>query len=55
MAKIAADTELSLSIIRGIKTGEKPNPTINTYTVLKVYLEKAEAVDRRAPKARQAA
>lgn len=55
MAKIAADTELSLSLIRGIKTGEKSNPTINTYTTLKAYLEEAEAAERHAARTRQAA
>ena len=45
MSDIATGTGLSLSILQGIKTGRKPNPTINTYTVLKEYLEQAEVED----------
>jgi hypothetical protein len=54
MATIAAETELSVSLLRGIKTGEKSNPTINTYKVLKAFLEEAEAAERHAAR-RQAA
>jgi hypothetical protein len=41
-SEIIARTGLSRSLLRGIKLGEKDNPTIETYAALKQCLEEAE-------------
>ncbi len=44
--EIASATGLSLSLIRAIRTGDRPNPTIDTYQALRACLIKAK---RRLP------